>query len=164
MPVPPADCLVDLAAVAANVAALRDRAAPAQLLAVVKADGYGHGMLPVARTALAAGADWLGVAWLSEALELRAAGVTAPVLAWLFGPGEDLAAAVAAEMDPGVSARWALDGAAAEAAVTGTTARVHLKVDSGLGRAGAHPASWPDLVDAAAKAQAEGTVRIVGVW
>jgi alanine racemase len=155
---------IDLGAIRANVAALRSVTA-AEVLAVVKADGYGHGLLPSARAAVAGGATWLGTALLDEALELRAAGITEPrVLAWLLGPGEAWAEALAADVDLSVNAGWALDEVVAAARQTGTTARVHLKVDSGLGRGGAALADWPDLVEAARKAEAEGTVRVVGLW
>src|SRR3954452_903993 len=79
----PACAVVDLDAVGANVAALRRIAAGARLMAVVKADGYGHGMVPVARAAVAGGADELGVALLPYLMDLRAAGIEAPILAWL---------------------------------------------------------------------------------
>jgi alanine racemase len=155
---------VDLGAIRANVAALR-AATSAEVLAVVKADGYGHGLLPAARAAVAGGATWLGTALLDEALALRAAGITAPrVLAWLIGPGEAWADALAADVDLSVNAGWALDEVVAAARQTGTTARVHLKVDSGLGRGGAALADWADLVEAARKAEAEGAVRVVGLW
>src|SRR5215218_8624306 len=98
-----AAAVVDLDAVAANVAALRAHAPGAQLMAVVKADGYGHGMVPVARAALAGGADRLGVAHLREALELRAAGIEAPILAWLTVPGDAYPEAIAAGVEIGVS-------------------------------------------------------------
>jgi alanine racemase len=155
---------VDLGAIRANVAALR-AATSAEVLAVVKADGYGHGLLPAARAAVAGGATWLGTALLDEALALRAAGITAPrVLAWLIGPGEAWADGLAADVDLSVNAGWALDEVVAAARQTGTTARVHLKVDSGLGRGGAALADWADLVEAARKAEAEGVVRVVGLW
>jgi alanine racemase len=155
---------VDLGAIRANVEALR-AATSAEVLAVVKADGYGHGLLPSARAAVAGGATWLGTALLDEALALRAAGIMAPrVLAWLIGPGEAWADALAADVDLSVNAGWALDEVVAAARQAGTTARVHLKVDSGLGRGGAAPADWADLVEAARKAEAEGVVRVVGLW
>ncbi len=160
----PAEAVIDLGAVRDNVAALRAAAPGAQLLAVVKADGYGHGMVPVARAALAGGADWLGVAFLTEAMALRAAGITVPVLAWLVGPAEDLAPAVAAGIDLGVNAGWALEAAVAAARTTGRPARLHLKADTGLSRAGATAADWPDLVTATAKAAAAGSVEVIGVW
>jgi len=155
---------VDLDAIRANVAALRSRTS-AQVLAVVKADGYGHGLLPSARAALAGGATWLGTALVDEALALRAAGITEPrLLAWLIGPGERWADAVAADIDVSVNAAWGLDEVVAAARAAGRTARVHLKVDTGLSRGGAAVADWPDLLEAARKAEADGSVAVVGVW
>ena len=97
---------VDLTAIRDNVAVLRARAAGgAEVMAVVKADGYGHGLVPSARAALAGGATWLGTALLEEALALRAAGVTGPrVLAWLMGPGEAFGDAIVADVDLSASA------------------------------------------------------------
>ncbi|GAA4671037.1 alanine racemase [Streptomyces chumphonensis] len=156
---------IDLAAVRANVRALRDRATGgAGLMAVVKADAYGHGLLPCARAARLAGADWLGTATPEEALALRAAGDTGPLLAWLWTPGGPWARAVEADIDVSASARWALDEIVAAARATGRTARVHLKADTGLGRNGCQPADWPDLVAAARAAEAEGAVRVTGLW
>ena len=155
---------VDLGAIRRNVARLAECAGSASVMAVVKADGYGHGILPSAKAALDGGATWLGVAMADEALELRNAGITAPVLAWLLGPGDDWTTAAAAGVDLGVNALWALERATAAAATNATPTRVHLKVDTGLGRGGAQPTDWPDLVDAAAKAQADGTVEVIGVW
>jgi alanine racemase len=154
---------VDLAAVRHNVEVLRRLAAPAEVMAVVKADGYGHGVLPVARAALEAGATWLGVATAAEALELRDAGVDAPLLAWLLTPRDDWEALVAAGVDVGVGALWALDAAVAAGKAAGRPAAVHLEVDSGLGRAGAMPAEWEALVAAAAAAQGE-SLDVVAVW
>jgi alanine racemase len=163
VPAPRAEIVVDLDAIAANTAVLRERAGR-PLMAVVKADGYGHGLLPAARAVLAGGADALGVAVLEEALALRAAGVTAPILAWLHGPGTDYAAAITADVEVSANAGWALDEVVAAARATGRTARLHLKADTGLSRGGATPAEWPDLVDAAARAQADGDVVVVGLW
>src|SRR3954471_13740479 len=93
-----AEVRVDLDAIRENVARLK-AGTSAELMAVVKADGYGHGAVPAARAALDGGADWLGVCTLDEALELRRAGITAPVLAWLLAPGLPLHDAVAADVD-----------------------------------------------------------------
>jgi alanine racemase len=160
----PSCALVDLDAVAENLATLRRAAAGAAVIAVVKADGYGHGMLPVARAAAAAGADWLGVAQLGEALDLRAAGLTVPVLAWLTVPGDRFTEAVAAGIDLGVGARWALDEVAAAARRSGQAARIQLKVDTGLNRGGCLPSNLPDLLDAALRYRAEGLLDLVGVF
>ena len=158
-----AEVVVDLDAIAANVTSLRERVGR-PLMAVVKADGYGHGMVPAARAALAGGADVLGVAVVEEALALRAAGVTAPVLAWLNGPGEDLAAALAADVEVSVNADWGLAEVVDAARATGRTARVHLFADTGLHREGATPADWPALVAAASRAQADGELVVTGLW
>ena len=162
---PRTEAVVDLAAIRRNVETLRSGTA-ADVMAVVKADGYGHGLLPSARAALAGGASWLGVAIVDEALALRAAGITVPVLAWLWTPQEDatVRAAIAAGVDLSVSGQWALDTVRVAARDNGTTGRVHLKIDTGLSRNGCYVTDWPDLVVAAAKAQAAGEVDVVGVW
>jgi alanine racemase len=133
-------------------------------MAVVKADGYGHGLVPAARAALAGGARWLGVAVIEEALALRRAGISAPVLAWLNAPEEPWADAIAADVDVSANAVWAVEEIADAARRLGGQARLHLKVDTGLGRGGATPADWPELVGAALKAEADGVLRMVGVW
>jgi alanine racemase len=158
-----AEVVVDLDAMASNTAVLRERVGR-PLMAVVKADGYGHGLVPAARAVLAGGADALGVAVVDEALALRAAGVTAPLLAWLNGPGTDLAAALAADVEVSVNADWGLDEVVAAARTAGTPARVHLAADTGLSREGATADAWPGLVAAAARAQADGDVAVVGLW
>lgn len=158
-----AEVRVDLDAIRENVARLR-AGTSAELMAVVKGDGYGHGMVPAARAALDAGAAWLGVCTLGEGLELRQAGLTAPVLAWLLAPGLALHEAVAADIDLGIGSRELLAEAVTAAQVTGRPARLHLKIDTGLARGGAFGDDWPDLVEAAAKAQSDGTVEVVGVW
>ena len=119
-----AAAVVDLAAIRDNVADLRGRVGGAAVMAVVKADGYGHGMVPAARSALAGGASWIGVAFLEEALALRAAGIRERVLAWLYTPGEDLAPAVAADIDLGVYSTAELAHVVPTAEQTGRTARV----------------------------------------
>jgi alanine racemase len=133
-------------------------------MAVVKGDAYGHGMVPAARAALDAGADWLGVCTLGEALGLRAAGITAPVLAWLLSPGLPLHEAVAADIDLSAATLAGLAEVAEAARRAGRPARVHLKADTGLARGGAVAADWPALVEAAAKAHADGVIEVVGVW
>ncbi len=158
-----AEVVVDLDAIAANTAVLRERVGR-PLMAVVKADGYGHGLVPVARAVLAGGADHLGVAVLEEALALRAAGITAPLLAWLHGPGTDFAAALTADVEVSVNAEWSLAEVVDAASATGRTARLHLFVDTGLSREGATMSDWPGLVKAAARAQADGHVVVVGLW
>src|SRR5665647_1539528 len=160
----PARATVDLDAIRRNVEVLREHAGSAAVMAVVKADGYGHGLVPSARAALAGGATWLGVAHLSEAMTLRDSGVQAPVLSWLHVPGTDFGAAIAADVDLSVSALWCLSEVAAAARALGRTARLNLKVDTGRGRSGASGGDWPTLLHAARSLGAEGVVGVVGVW
>jgi len=161
---PRAEARVDLGAIRSNVAALDAHAGRAAVMAVVKADGYGHGMVPTARAAVAGGATWLGVATIDEALALRRAGLTARILAWMITPGEPWERAIAADVDVSVNSVWGIREVSAAALLTDRPARVHLKVDSGLGRAGATEADWPDLVDAALKAEANGYLQLTGIW
>jgi alanine racemase len=158
------ELIIDLDAIASNTEVLVRRSGAADVMAVVKADAYGHGLVPSARAALRGGATWLGVALLDEALELRAAGVQAPMLAWLLGPGERWLDALTADIDLSVSSPWVLDEVASAANELGRTARVHLKVDSGLGRSGSPTPDWPQLVEAARRAEIDGSVKVVGVW
>jgi alanine racemase len=155
---------IDLEALEHNVRSLRARAPQSEFMAVVKADAYGHGLLPVARAAVRAGATWLGVAQFDEAFTLRDEGVTTRLLTWLSVPGSDFAGAVRRDIDVSASATWALYALAAAAREQGRTARVHLKVDTGLGRGGAYGADWPTLVDHARLLQAEGVITVVGIW
>jgi alanine racemase len=161
---PAAAAEVDLDAVRSNVRTLVERARSAAVMAVVKADGYGHGAWECARAAVDAGASWLGVAFVKEALALRAMGLDVPVLAWLLSPSEDLRLAVQNDVDLSASAPWAVDAVAAAASAVGRTARLHLKVDTGLSRAGATAADWPALLEAAARHRAAGALEVEGVW
>ncbi|MFE0772896.1 alanine racemase [Streptomyces sp. NPDC058861] len=157
---------IDLAALRANVRTLRARVAPhVRIMAVVKADAYGHGALRCARAALEAGADWLGTATPHEALALRAAGITdVPVMCWLWTPGDPWDRGIEAGLDMSVSGMWALREVVAAARATGKGARVQLKADTGLGRNGCQPADWPELVGEALKAEAEGLLKVTGLW
>src|SRR5699024_6944195 len=158
--------------IADNVRALQGRAGRAGVMAVVKADAYGHGLVPAAQAALAGGASWLGVAQLTEGITLRAAGITAPVLAWLPAPGAGFAQAIEAGVDLGVSARWMLEEISTAVRQTGRTARVHLKADTGLARNGAYVfttggnarSAWAELVDHARRLESEGLVTVTGLF
>ncbi|MFC6086961.1 alanine racemase [Sphaerisporangium aureirubrum] len=155
---------MDLSAIEHNIAVLRGHAPGAEMMVAVKADAYGHGLVPCARAVLAAGADRLGTAFLREALQLRAAGVTAPILSWIITPDEPLQDAVAAGVELSAGDIWVADAIAAAAGRAGRTARVHLKADTGISRGGATAAGWPALVDRALALQATGAVEIVGLW
>ncbi|MRG61282.1 alanine racemase [Agromyces sp. CFH 90414] len=174
-PAPPADrpgtprpfreAIVDLDAIAANVRTVAARTAPAELVAVVKANAYGHGAVPVARAALAGGATRLGVADLDEALELRAAGLAAPIIAWLHDPFADFRPALAAGIELGVSSLDQLERIADAAARRGAeAARIHLKIDTGLSRNGIAETDWAGVCARAAELERQGTVSVVGVF
>jgi alanine racemase len=154
---------IDADAIRDNVGELVRRSAPAQVMAVVKGDGYGHGLLTAARAALDGGASWLGVAQLQEAFALRAGGIEAPVLAWIYPPQTDVGAALDSDVELTVGSAWSLDAVVAAARERGRTAPVQVKVDTGLGRGGVLT-DWPDMVAALARAEAEGAVRVTGVW
>jgi alanine racemase len=154
---------IDLAAVRHNVRHIADIASPARVMAVVKADGYGHGAVPVARAALEAGAAWLGTAHIAEAIDLRRAGIEAPILAWLHTAESDFTAAVGHGIDIGVSG-WELEHVVAAARQLERPARIHLKVDTGLGRNGCPPERWEAVVGQALHHQEEGLLRVVGVF
>jgi alanine racemase len=154
---------IDLAAFRSNVAALKEHAG-VPVMVVVKADGYGHGILACAREARAAGAEWLGVATPTEALTLREAGDTGPMLAWLYGMDEDLTPLVAAEVDVSAQSVEQIGRVVSAAAVTERRARVHLKIDTGLSRNGTPAYDWQRVCAAAAEAEHAGALAVVGIW
>lgn len=155
---------VNLGALADNARLLRQRAGGTPFMAVVKADGYGHGLLPAARALIAGGASWLGTAHIREALELRRAGITTRVLAWIIPPGEPIGDAIEADVDLGVSDHAVLDAVVAEARRLGRTARVQLKADTGLNRGGVNMSDWAHLTESAARAENDGHLRVSGIW
>jgi alanine racemase len=156
--------VIDLDALRSNLDACRAVTGDAAVMAVVKADAYGHGLVPCARAALEGGATWLGTALLSEAVALRDAGVGGRILTCLAVPGAPWADCVERDIDVSVSALWALDEVCDAARATGRRARVHLKADTGLSRNGATPDDWPELVAAARVAELEGLVEVTGLW
>jgi alanine racemase len=155
-----AEAVVDLGAIAHNVRLLREHAGAAQVMAVVKADGYGHGATQVARAALAAGAAELGVATVDEALALRADGITAPVLAWLHPPGIDFGPALLADVEIAVSSVRQLEELLDAARRTGRTATVSVKVDTGLNRNGVPAGQFPSMLAALRQAVAQEAIRL----
>src|SRR5438552_3015782 len=159
-----AGTLIDLDAVKGNVTALRRHVGGAAVMAVVKSDAYGHGMVPAARAALAGGASWLGVVTVQEALALRGAGVTAPVLCLMGVPGSAHEEAVRREVDLSAGTAGLVEEIAAAARQAGRPARLHLKTDTGMSRGGATAQAWPDVVGAALAAEASGDVAIIGIF
>lgn len=156
------ELVVDLAAIRHNVAVLAEIAAPAALMVVVKADGYGHGAVEVARAARQAGAEWLGVATVDEALSLRRHGDRGRLLCWLDAPGPDPAEPIAADVD--LTAYTAEELRRIAEAATTAPARVQLKIDTGLTRGGAPPTDWPALVARARELEEQGRIRVTGIW
>ena len=157
---------VDLDVITANMAAVREHVAPTAVMAVVKANGYGHGAVPAARAAVRGGADWLGVVHVAEALELRAAGIDSPLLCLMAIASDDHAAAIAAGVDLSAGSAGMVRRLATAAADggrrPGRPARVHLKADTGLSRGGATAADWPRVLDAASEAEAAGLLSVGG--
>ncbi len=126
---------VDLTAIAANVALLQERSG-VPVMAVVKADAYGHGLVPVARAAISAGAQWLGVALLEEALALRQAGIAAPILAWLVPPGSHYTIAIENEIDLAVPSMAIYEEILLAGAKVRRIPRIHIEADTGMTRGG----------------------------
>jgi alanine racemase len=149
---------IDTGALRHNVAILREAVAPAAVMAVVKANAYGHGAVECALAFEEGGVDWLGVVDLDEAVALRRGGVSVPVLAWLHAPGETFERAVQFEITPAVTDIAQLDACAAAGVVA-----VHLCLDTGLSRNGAVESEWPAFFDRAAELEAADTLRIEGV-
>lgn len=160
---PHAEIVVDLAAIRHNVRVLREVAAT-EVMVVVKANAYGHGMIPCAQAAREAGATWLGVAMLDEALALRAAGDTGRILSWLAVPGEDYASAITHDIDITAYTLAELAEIRTASHTVGRPARLQLKVDTGLSRGGATEDEWPALVAAARAAEVAGEVTVTGIW
>lgn len=158
---------VDLSAIAGNVQRLRELSPARHFMAVVKGNAYGHGLVDVARTAVSAGADWLGTAQLTEAITLRKAGITAPVLSWLYlasASSEVIREAAEHDVDMSVGSVAQLDVLAGVARMAKRRVAVHLELDTGLSRGGARAEDWPELVAAARLAELEGTLLVRGVW
>ncbi|MGH3276309.1 MAG: alanine racemase [Streptosporangiaceae bacterium] len=158
------EVIVDLDAITANAAALVGHVGGTQLMAVVKSDGYGHGMVPTAAAAVAGGASWLGVTRIADALALRAAGLMVPVLCLLAAPGARHEEAVRAGIDLTCDTPEVVAQVAAAARRAGRRARLHLEADTGMSRCGATAAAWPTLVRAALDAEAAGDTQVVGIW
>lgn len=154
--------VIDLAALRRNVARLTRLIAPAETMLAVKADAYGHGLLPIAEAGLEAGATSLAVLEVPAGLILRRAGISVPLLAWLHGADTDWRAAIETDIDLGISAVWQLE--AIEDAAADRPAVVHLKVDTGLSRNGATREDWPHLVDTALDLERRGIVRVRAAW
>ena len=153
---------VDLSAVAHNVRTLSRHAPGALMCAVVKADGYGHGAVEVAETALANGASWLAVATVEEGVRLRDARIAAPILLLSEPPSEDMRTVVAQNLTPTLYRPAGIDALASAVGRAGAEKfAVHLKIDTGMHRLGARPESFPELVGAVGGFP---SLRVGGIW
>jgi alanine racemase len=147
-------------AIGKNIAIARARTR-SRIMAVVKADGYGHGAFTVARAAVAAGAEWLGTTDLAEAARLRAAGLTVPILTWLNPSGVDVEAAATDRIDVAVGSVNELDALLKQ--TSPTALRIHLHMDTGMARGGCPVHEWDALIADALLGQRRGKVRVVGL-
>lgn len=161
---PPARAVISRSALITNAQTVAARVAPAQLTIVVKDDAYAHGLRPVVSTLSDTGFTHFGALDLETALTVRDIAADAFIFTWVFGESDDIEAALAARLDLGISYPQILERVAAAAARTGTTARVHLKIDTGLHRAGVVANAWPAFVNRAAALQRDGSIEVVGVW
>ena len=152
-----AEFLIDLSALSTNVSRLKKECA-VDVLAVVKADAYGHGLVRVAQAALKAGASYLGVALLEEAITLRENAVEAPILAWLVSPGSDFDSAISNNIELGVSSLKGLREISESAKRVGKKALIHLEVDTGMSRGGFLD-EWKELLT-----EDFSQVQVIGVF
>ncbi|GAA4812258.1 alanine racemase [Nocardioides caeni] len=162
-PLGPAEIVVDLAAVRANARLLRETAG-VPLIAVVKADAYGHGMVECARAAREGGAEWLATATVEEALRLREAGDEGPLLCWITAPGAPHAAAADAGIQVSAYDVAELDAMAVAFVDRAEPADIQLKVDTGLSRGGAPRSMWDEFFVRARAGELEGRWRVRGIW
>lgn len=158
----PSRARIDLDALAHNFRVVKS-ATQARVAGIVKADAYGHGLIPVARTLAAAGADYLGVAQLAEAFTLREAIADIPILAWIYTPGTDLARAIEEEIEISAPAPWAVEEIARAARNASRPARIHVEIDTGMARGGLTPAQVPEVADRLGELAGDG-VELVGLW
>ena len=154
---------VDLGAIAANYKKLKSLTS-AKVIAVVKADAFGHGIIEVSKKLQSINVDMLATADIDEALEIRAAGIKAPLLAWLHGSTSDFATALKNDIQLGVSNTFELEKIAAAAKQAGSKARLHFKIDTGLGRNGSSLEKWPELITRAVELQNQDLIELTAVF
>ena len=153
---------VNLAAIASNLKFIKGKT-KSQVLAVVKADAYGHGLVAVAKAAESAGADWLGTALLEEAISLRNGGISKPIIAWLTPISDDFKSAINEDIDIAIPSLAHLEAITSAARSLGKCARVHLEVDTGMSRGGALY-EWSELLGSAKNYQDSGLITVIGIW
>jgi alanine racemase len=154
---------VDLEAIASNYKKLKSLTS-AKVMAIVKADAFGHGMIEVSKKLESIGVDMLATADLEEAQLIRDAGIQSPLLAWLHGSETNFAKAIKSNIQIGLSTVQGLEDVAKAAREVSGCAKVHLKVDTGLGRNGASLTDWPAVINKAVELKSEGLIELVGVF
>lgn len=151
---------VDLEIYRRNLLEIVAEMIPAKVMAVLKADAYGHGLVECARVAEEVGIELIGTLDIETALALRSAGIETPTFAWLHSPQSDFEQAVRANVELSVSSLAELERIASSSGV----AKVHLKLDSGLSRNGCRPENWTELVERAISHQSNGSIKVVAIW
>ena len=155
---------VDLAAIRENVSTLQNFAKNSEVMAVVKANAYGHGLIPVSKAARQGGATWLGTALLEEAIELRNSGDKGRILTWLGSPSDKWQECIELEIDVSVCSIEIASQIINASKKSNKQAKVHIKVDTGLGRNGVMPNDLEDLVNLLEEAKSSGLIEVVAVW
>jgi len=153
---------VNLLAVADNLRLIKSKT-DAQVLAVVKADAYGHGLIAVGKAAADAGADWLGTALLEEGIALRKSGVKIPIISWLTPMGEEFKTAINLDIDLSISSIELLNEVVTAGKSIKKIPRVHIEVDTGMSRGGVGD-DWQLFLDQLSKASKSDEINVVGIW
>ena len=153
---------INLSAITQNFKSIKSRTT-ADVLAVVKADAFGHGLIPVSKALEEAGADWFGTALLEEALNLRKAGILKPIISWLTPLGEDFKSAIDLDIDLGIPSIDLLDEVIKTASLTGKTARIHLEIDTGMSRGGVL-SEWDQLIKSVLAGVNLKQLKVIGIW
>jgi alanine racemase len=153
---------INLSAIKQNFKAIKSRTT-ADVLAVVKADAYGHGLIPVSKALEEAGADWFGTALLEEAINLRKAGILKPIISWLTPLGEDFKSAIDLDIDLGIPSLDLLNEVIKTASSTGKTARIHLEIDTGMSRSGVL-SEWDQLIKSVLVGVNLKQLKVIGIW
>ena len=153
---------INLSAITQNFKLIKSRTT-ADVLAVVKADAYGHGLIPVSKALEEAGADWFGTALLEEAINLRKAGILKPIISWLTPLGEDFKSAIDLDIDLGIPSIDLLDEVIKAASLTGKTARIHLEIDTGMSRGGVL-SEWDQLIKSVLVGVNLKLLKVIGIW
>lgn len=153
---------INLSAITQNFKSIKSRTT-ADVLAVVKADAYGHGLIPVSKALEEAGADWFGTALLEEAINLRKAGILKPIISWLTPLGEDFKSAIDLDIDLGIPSIDLLDEVIKAASLTGKTARIHLEIDTGMSRGGVL-SEWDQLIKSVLVGVNLKLLKVIGIW